>query len=158
WVREGQPVGAGQQVAEVGASGAGATGAHLDYRIRDAAGRYHDPTPLLGPLARLPRADGLRPPVGSGQVGLPGGVDFSFLFGGAPSRVVRQKGSGGWGIAVVVPRGTTVCAPFDGVVQVMRVMNGRVPGAVVILTDPRTGFSMRLVHTQPLAQGPVRRG
>jgi hypothetical protein len=53
----GDRVKAGQDVAEVGDSGAGATGPHLDYRRQTADGQYQDPTADLGALAQMPRAD-----------------------------------------------------------------------------------------------------
>jgi hypothetical protein len=68
----GDRVKAGQGVAEVGDSGAGATGPHLDYRRQTQDGEYEDPTADLGGLAQMPRADkpeGWTPPdaVGAGQ-------------------------------------------------------------------------------------------
>jgi Peptidase family M23 len=71
-VAPGQAVGAGEQIARVGSTGAGSTGPHLDYRIQDAAGNYVNPEPRLGELAQLPRADNGREP-GQGQDGGGGG-------------------------------------------------------------------------------------
>ena len=56
-VYSGQRIGAGQEVATVGSTGAGSTGPHLDYRVVGPNGVYLDPSPALGVLARLPRAD-----------------------------------------------------------------------------------------------------
>jgi hypothetical protein len=55
-VKVGDRVKGGQQVADVGSTGA-STGPHLDYRLQDANGQHQDPTALLGPLAQMPRAD-----------------------------------------------------------------------------------------------------
>lgn len=71
-VRPGQAVGRGEGVAEVGSTGAGSTGPHLDYRIIGPQGEYKDPSPLLGPLAEMPRAD---KPTGEGGDWLGAGAD-----------------------------------------------------------------------------------
>ena len=55
-VGPGTPVQAGQPVGTVGDTGAGATGPHLDYRIRTPDGGYQNPEPELGPLGQLPEA------------------------------------------------------------------------------------------------------
>lgn len=52
FVRVGDPVTAGKNIGAMGATGStyslsGGTGSHLDYRIRDAAGRYLDPFSYL---------------------------------------------------------------------------------------------------------------
>lgn len=65
-VKPGDRVQAGQPVASVGSSGAGSTGAHLDYRQETPDGGYLDPTAALGPLAQLPRADDGGEPTGAG--------------------------------------------------------------------------------------------
>lgn len=73
-VQPGQAVGAGEQIARIGSTGAGSTGPHLDYRIQDAAGNYVNPEPRLGPLAQMPRADNGSEPTGQGQAWQPTGV------------------------------------------------------------------------------------
>lgn len=62
--KPGQRVGAGEQIATVGSTGAGSTGAHLDIRALSPRGQYLDPTPMLGSMAQMPRAD---KPIGAGQ-------------------------------------------------------------------------------------------
>lgn len=68
YARPGMPVGAGQQIAAVGSTGA-STGPHLDFRLATPGGQLVDPSPLFGPLARMPRADKPGRQVGSGQRG-----------------------------------------------------------------------------------------
>lgn len=63
-VQMGQRVGAGQQVGQVGSTGA-STGPHLDVRTVNPQGQRVNPTGWLGRLAHLPRAD--KAPVGRGQ-------------------------------------------------------------------------------------------
>lgn len=63
-VEEGQRVSAGDLLGQVGQSGAGATGPHLDYRVQGQGGEYVNPEPLLGELGRLPEAPNT---VGEGQ-------------------------------------------------------------------------------------------
>lgn len=172
-VSPGQQVGAGEQVARVGESGAGATGPHLDYRIRNRMGEYIDPTPLLGGLAQMPRAD--KPPVGAGQFGmgnpfggnmgmqsiggrgmLPQGADFRLMFSNTPTLEGMQKWSGGGNSTDVFTRkDAPLLAPFDGIVTGT---GGTFGQGGPVLTDPRTGFSMRITHGQPMSQGPVRKG
>jgi hypothetical protein len=68
-VQEGDHVTAGTVVAEVGETGAGATGPHLDLREQNFDGSYRDPSGRLGPLAQLPRADKPEAAVGVGAMG-----------------------------------------------------------------------------------------
>ena len=95
-----------------------------------------------------------------GSGGAAGRYDFSGMFGNVPTLMGAQKWSGGGNsIDVFTPKDATIYAPFDGIVQTMQTMNGPVPGTLVMLTDPQTGFSMRLVHTQALTQGgTIRKG
>ncbi len=187
-VRPGQQVGAGQQIARVGESGAGATGPHLDYRIRDHTGQYHDPSPLLGKLATMPRAD--KPPVGAGQFGfggnpfsmlggmmgggggfpgggmgmpsmggqlqIPQGADFRLMFSQTPTLEGMQKWTGGGNSTDVFTRkDAPLLAPFDGIVTGT---GGTFGQGGPVLTDPKTGFSMRITHGQPMAHGMVKKG
>lgn len=52
-VKEGEFVEKGQPVGEVGESGTGATGPHLDYRV-EQGGQEVNPEPMMGDLANLP--------------------------------------------------------------------------------------------------------
>jgi hypothetical protein len=91
--------------------------------------------------------------------GSSGAYDFTRMFGNVPTLEGVQKWSGGGNSTdVFTPDNTTVYAPFSGQVQTIGTMNGPVLGYLVMLTDPRTGFSMRLVHTQPVAAGYVQAG
>lgn len=74
YVEVGEPVREGDPVASVGSSGAGSTGAHLDYRVENPDGSFANPEPALGGLARMARADdGAEPgapPVGGPPTGM----------------------------------------------------------------------------------------
>lgn len=64
-VKPGDQVKAGEPIAEVGSTGAGSTGPHLDYRIMSPDEQtYYNPEPSVGWMAQLPRAD---KPEGQGQ-------------------------------------------------------------------------------------------
>jgi hypothetical protein len=102
------------------------------------------------------RPGGLSP--GGMQGGQAGAYDFSGMFRG-PTLVGQQKWSGGGNsIDVFTRKGEPILAPFDGEIRTLGTQLGPVPGTMIMLTDPRTGFSMRLVHTKPVAQGRVRKG
>lgn len=77
-VRPGDRVQLGQRVASVGQSGAGATGPHMDYRVRDGQGNYVNPETVLPPaMAAMPPSPntdfGPRQRMGTGQGAAPYG-------------------------------------------------------------------------------------
>jgi hypothetical protein len=127
----------------------------LDY-YSPAAVRQHYQTSPYGAQQDVFGGQGMNALIGGSQ----GGYDFSQMFGNVPTLVGQQKWSGGGNSTdVFTPKGAVISAPFDGIVQTMQTMNGPVPGELVMLTDPRTGFSMRLVHTKGLVKGgQVRKG
>lgn len=91
-VQIGDQVEAGQPVALVGESGAGATGPHLDYRTETPDGQPLNPEPMMGELAQLPaHPDTVEDPnkpvpgVGMDSWDVGAGEDvWSDLYGGNP--------------------------------------------------------------------------
>lgn len=172
-VQEGDQVHAGDHIADVGSSGEGSTGAHLDIRKQDGmTGQYEDPSPELGPMAQMPRADKpspdemlgqdqWRPQFGAGQgVGVGAGGGGGLVAPLPPGGVFGQsKWMPGNGIDVFVRRGTPIYAPFDGYVgpnpRAMPSPMGPVPS---FLVQGQNGLTFQASHAQMVAQGPVRAG